>query len=337
MTPAASSNIESLLSGLTTSARAFTDSLRVHLQNQAEAPGFPPRFCSKQEIVRTMMREVEHRYGIAPGDQVERKLLRIFDPLRFEDLERWIMELLAPSAGEEEWLSLVESLTVNETYFDRDREQLGAIASEILPRLLDRKRRSGDFRLRIWSAACSSGEEAYNLAMLALLALRDSGCARERDNGSIWPSPPWNVSVLGSDISSQVIRTAKSGIYPTTEMGSFRNMDPSLWRFFEDAEDTEWPGGTRCSKQVSRCVAGITDFCRHNLLQPFPCPEAFDLILCRNVLIYFGEANKRRVQERLCHALAPGGALIFGATDPLMCRQGFTRLQRNGVFWYVKE
>jgi chemotaxis protein methyltransferase CheR len=283
---ATSSNIDMLLSGLKVAAQTLHESLKVVVSEKKEPPPLQMR-SSKQEIVHVLMNEVERRYGIAPGDQVERKLVRIFGQMSCEDLDRWSQGLLSTQAIEAEWLSLVECLTVHETYFDRDKVQLNIVYSDILPRLIEQKHRSGDYHIRIWSAGCSSGEEAFNLSMLALMAMKNAGFAIERSDGSILPLPSWDISVLGSDISSQMIRTAKEGIYPVIKMGSFREMNPLLWRFFDQLNSQGEGAEYGRIMRIKPCVAGITRFRRHNLLEPLQEITPFDLILCRNVLIYF--------------------------------------------------
>ncbi len=325
--------IDQLLSGLKMAASNLKQSLEE--AQIVTAPAAPRVMKSRQDIVSTLMSEVERRYGIAPGEQVERKLVRIFEAMTFEELEKWSQSLFSPYAIEAEWLSLVECLTVHETYFDRDKEQMSVLSSEVLPRLIEKKHRSGDYRIRIWSAGCSSGEEAYNLTMLALMALKDAGFALERGDGSIVPVATWSLYVLGSDISSQMIRIAKSGIYTTGEMGSFRAMNPLLWRFFDELKEQDEAGSGGRSMRVKLCASSLTGFRRHNLMDMMVEAAPFDLIVCRNVLIYFGN-NKIKVLENLCRPLATGGTLVLGATDVILNQQGLERHQHNGNFWYEK-
>jgi len=334
MSQSTASTIDQLLSSLKMATGTLRETLR-EAQKPSAAPEPPHAMKSRQAIVSALMCEVERRYGIAPGDQVERKLVRIFEAMIFEELEHWSQSLFSPYAIEAEWLSLVECLTVHETYFDRDREQLSALFTEILPHLIEKKHRSGDYRIRIWSAGCSSGEETYNLTMLALMALRDAGFALERSDGSIVPVPTWSLYVLGSDISSQMIRIAKSGIYTTGEMGSFRSMNPQLWQFFDELKELNETASGGRSMRIKRCIASLTGFRRHNLMDMMVEATPFDLIVCRNVLIYF-DNNKKKVLENLCRPLAPGGVLVLGATDVMLNQLGLERHQHNGDFWYEK-
>ena len=330
----ATSTIDQLLSGLKIATGTLKKTLEA-AQKPVAAPAVVRSLSTKQELVAVLMQEIERRYGIAPGEQTERKLLRVFEPMSFAELERWSQALLSPYAIEAEWLSLLECLTVHETYFDRDKEQLATLSREILPRIIEQKHQSGDYRIRIWSAGCSSGEETYNLTMLALCAMKNAGVALERSDGSIVPVPSWSLYVLGSDISSQMIRIAKSGVYTTGEMGSFRSMNPQLWQFFDELKEQDEAASGGRSLRVKRCISSLTGFRRHNLMDIMVEATPFDLIVCRNVLIYF-DNYKREVLERVCSSLAPGGTLMLGATDVMLNQQGLERRQLNGIFWYEK-
>ena len=326
--------IDTLISRMKAATISFSESL-----NALQQPQLPARraMASKHEIVRTLMQEVELRYGIAHCDQVERKLLHVFDCMTFDDLQRWSLSMFLPGAGEAEWLSLVESLTVHETYFHRDKEQLGVFSTEILPDLIEQKQRSGERNLRIWSAGCASGEETYNLAMLTLLAMKNAGYAFERGDGSIIPSSTWKISVLGSDISSQMIRLCKNASYSMTPMGPFRTMNPQLWNFFDEVKRRPETVGAADNMRIKRCVTDLTRFRRHNLLEPLIEAQRFDCIICRNVMIYFSTESKKLVQKHLAGSLSEGGSIMLGATDLMLCQQGLERRQQHGSFWYTRN
>lgn len=338
------SDIDRLLSGLNSATRALKASLDGTTTPAAPAAATvqtgtmrsTPR--TKTEIVHALMLGIERRFGIAPNDQVERKILRIFEPMSLEELEQWSSNLLSPYALESEWLSLVECLTIHETYFNRDKDLMQMLQDVVLPDLISRKQQSGRPSLRIWSSACSSGEEAYNLVMLALQALLESGLAVERNDDSIVPLPPWSLSVLGTDISSQVIRRAQNAVYGDFGMGSFRDVNPRMMRFFElyqPSEEEQMKGG-RFFK-VRKFVADHTRFRRHNLLDIMQDGSAFDLIVCRNVMIYFDDTRKAQVQERLFDTLASGGVLVLGTTDVLQQVEKYDRRSGGGGFWYIKK
>ena len=184
---------------------------------------------------------------------------------------------------------LIDEVTINETFFFRQRRELDAID---WPRLLEAARAHGRNTIRVWVAACSSGEEAYTLAMLASEAL-----AR--------PQPP--LSIVATDISPAILEKARRARYGKRAL---RLVDADVRRryFVEDAAGVE----------VAQGIRDLVEFRRHNLVaDPAPRPAAFDLIACRNVLIYFDGDTVEQVIASLEHGLAPRGMLLLGAADRL--------------------
>ena len=203
---------------------------------------------------------------------------------------------------------LIDEVTVHETSFARDMPQLGTIDWRALHRAA---RAAGSDVIRVWSAGCATGEEAYTLALLAISAFAPG-------------APP--VDILGTDISGAVIAAAETGCYRPRAV---RALDPQLRnRHLERQADGTY--------QVSGRLRSLARFGRHNLIHdPFPPPgEArFDLILCRNVLIYFEPALARQVTELLKSSLRPGGMVMLGAADVLQvspARTGEPRPHRPG-------
>lgn len=190
---------------------------------------------------------------------------------------------------------LVEAITVHETFFMRQRRDFDAIDWQ---RLLASAREAGSEHVRIWVAACATGEEAYTVALLAAQAFGST-------------TPP--VSVLASDISSAALLRAERGRYGTR---SARNLDADARARYFTADGRHLVVGPHLRKLV--------EFRRHNLLDPAPQGRQFELILCRNVLIYFDGPTVDEVVRRLEDALAPGGMLVLGAADRL-CRPASPR------------
>jgi chemotaxis protein methyltransferase CheR len=184
----------------------------------------------------------------------------------------------------------VEAMTTQETLFFRDSTPFKALREHILPSLLPSRRSQGR-RLRIWSAACSTGQEPYSVAMLlATLAP---------------PLGPAEVEIVATDYSSKALARAREGLYSQFEVQ--RGLPAHLLvRFF-----TQTPAGFRIVESLRTWV----DFQEHNLLQTAVLLGQFDVILCRNVLIYFDRPVKREVFERLTQALAPDGYLLLGAAE----------------------
>ena len=192
---------------------------------------------------------------------------------------------------------LIDEVTVQETTFARDRGQLDSIS---WPSLLRTARAAGPASIRVWSAGCSTGEEPYTLALLAAEAF--------------FPALP-PVDVLGTDISGRAIAAATAGRYRER---AIRALDmPQRLRYLEHQADGTYLVGQRLRRLVR--------FRRHNLaLDPMlpPGEAGFDLIACRNVLIYFEAKAAERVLERLRRSLRPGGTLLLGAADALQRTAG---------------
>jgi len=193
---------------------------------------------------------------------------------------------------EEEISDIMDLLTTNETYFFREAFQLRAFTDEILPELMQLKQR--ERTLRIWSAGCSTGEEPYTIAMLML----ELDCFQG-----------WRIEIVGSDISQRVVQHARKGVYGKS---SFRATEERyLKRFF-----TETEGGHRICDEVRERVTisqmNLFDANRLALL------GKMDVIFCRNVIIYFDLASKKRVIESFHNSLRGGGYLLLGHSESLM-------------------
>ncbi|MGN6357493.1 MAG: CheR family methyltransferase [Novosphingobium sp.] len=183
---------------------------------------------------------------------------------------------------------VVEALLNNETYFFRDRAMFDQLSSRVLPDLA--QRRTSSRRLSIWSVGCSTGQEALSLAMLFLDDPRWNG---------------WAIDILGTDVSETVVETARAGCYTQFEIQRGLSVTQMI-RWFED-EDGGWRAKARLRRHVRFEV--------HNLLSPPLAANRFDLILCRNVLLYFEGPNRERAFERMAAALAGDGRLMLGAGE----------------------
>ena len=190
---------------------------------------------------------------------------------------------------------LLDEVTIQETHFFRNPPQVRALRLHVLPELLRHAEANGR-RLRIWSAGCSTGEEPYSIAML----LRE-----------LLPSTAgWDVKVVATDVSSRAIAAARTGRYGAraVQMAS----PEELARHFVAAPD----GGHEVRPEVRELV----EFRHHNLVTeavPFAPSERIDLILCRNVTIYFGRDTTRALMSRLHHCLRDGGYLFLGHSETL--------------------
>jgi chemotaxis protein methyltransferase CheR len=201
--------------------------------------------------------------------------------------------LLRHGAGRKQELdTAVELLTTNETYFYREPQQLRAFAEEILPQLArDRARQR---RLRVWSAGCSTGEEPYTIAILLLRAGLFAG---------------WDVEVLGTDLSRRALEAARRGVYGTS---AFRSPESEQLRPWFEAREGRWA--------VREEVRGLVRLAHLNLLDGpgTDAVGAFDVVFCRNVLIYFDLPARRRVLAAFRRRLRPGGHLLLGHSESLL-------------------
>lgn len=193
---------------------------------------------------------------------------------------------------ETESIELINSVTTNLTSFFREIHHFDYLRDEVIAA----RRQSGDRRLRIWSAGCSSGEEAYSIAMTLQQAIADVN--------------QWDIRILATDIDSQVLEAAKNGIYDAARVDS---LDQTLLkRYFEPVADDS-RGRVRINENLSRMI----QFQQLNLLHQWPMREKFDLIFCRNVVIYFSAETKAELVDRFADQLVSDGLLMMGHSESL--------------------
>lgn len=206
------------------------------------------------------------------------------------------------------WQAFIEPLVVHESYLCRDWPQLRHLAEAGLPGLIATRP-----ALRVWSAGCAAGEEAYTLGALTLDAMVRAGAAGERGD-AIVPVNGRSLSVLGSDVSVAAIARAQRGAFQTAGLSAFRSLPVEFDRFF--------PQGGPGERTVRPDLRGVVRFLAHDLLSgPAPVAAA-DVVACRNVLVYLTAAARRAAMDRVMAAVTPGGYLLLGPTDPAP-RQGF--------------
>jgi len=221
----------------------------------------------------------------------ERRLNERVAVLGLQSFHEYYQYLRFTSNGPQELEEVVELLTTKETYFFRQEYQLRALREELLPLLYESNLRHR--RISFWSAGCATGEEAYTLAMLVLESKLFEG---------------WDVRIIGSDISKKSVAHARRGIY---RQSSFRSTSPELKRcYFEERED-----GTHVIESVKR----LCHFGQLNLLDVgrTSIVGRVNVVMCRNVLIYFDLKSRRKVIESLYERLLPGGYLLLGHSESL--------------------
>jgi chemotaxis protein methyltransferase CheR len=190
--------------------------------------------------------------------------------------------------------AFIDAITTRETLFFRDDSPFQALEFKALPEIIDAKAATPfSRRLRFWSAACSSGQEPYSLAIL----LREMIDDLDR----------WDVQILATDLAPAALATASVGVYSEFEVS--RGMSPKLRDKYFRKTAEGW--------QVSDSVKKLVKFERRNLLEPFGTLGPFDVLFCRNVAIYFDLETRKDLFERLAKTLAPHGALFAGSSENL--------------------
>lgn len=225
-----------------------------------------------------------------------------------------VAELVAALRGDEGSALhelVVDALTTNETTFFRDATAFETMRTVVLPELIERKARSRT--LSIWSAGCSSGQEPYSVAMLIREAFDLEG---------------WQVSILGTEVSAAMLERARAGRYGQLETS--RGLPPELLaRYFHAAGDG-W--------EVNDSIRAMVRFERHNLVEPWPVFAPMDLVLMRNVLLYFDRATRGRVLTQARRVLSPDGYLLLGAAETIANDvDGFERCSVAPTGWYRHE
>jgi chemotaxis protein methyltransferase CheR len=187
---------------------------------------------------------------------------------------------------------VVEAMTTNETFFFRDKIPFEHLRDTVLPLLL--QSRASRRSLRIWSAACSTGQEPYSIAM----------CLKEKAAALAG----WRIEIVGTDLSQEVLEKSKAGIYSQFEVQRGLPIQLLVKYFTQTGEI--W--------QINADIRGMVQHRQLNLLQDFSHLGKFDVIFCRNVLIYFDQDTKISIFERLNKALEPDGALVLGAAESVV-------------------
>jgi len=195
---------------------------------------------------------------------------------------------------EQELMDIMDVLTTNETYFFRESLQLKAFSQEVIPELIKRKSVIRNRSLRIWSAGCSTGEEPYTIAMLL---------------STIPELYDWKIEIIGTDISQRVLQKARRAVYGGSSFRATEEND--LKRFFHVQE-----GGYKVNDSIRELVtiSHLNLFDRQRLAML----GKFDIVFCRNVIIYFDQAAKKRVIESFHNVLYAGGFLFLGHSESLM-------------------
>ena len=242
------------------------------------------------EALKFLRQFMYERAGIQLGADkdylIDSRLRPVLQTASLPDLDA-LMHALSSAPADALVHAVVSALTTHETSWFRDRRPFDRLRAEVLPMWRNQAKRD----LRIWSAACSSGQEPYSITML----LSEEGML----------APGWNVRVLASDICDIVLAQAKGGRYDAFELE--RGLPDELRRRYFTPVGKYW--------QVQTALAEMIRFQSINLVKLAAATETFDLIFCRNVLIYFDRPTQQKVLQALHERLAPGGLLFLGPSE----------------------
>ena len=235
---------------------------------------------------------------------------------RYADAQQLQNALSGLPLGAPEMDYLISRITVGESFFFRDGPQMDFLRREFLPTLIRRLRRQGKRTLRVWSAAAAAGQELYSVAMLLRELLPDVD--------------EWNLHLLGTDINAESLRAAVEGSFSEWSM---RAVDASQRdRHFLP----HGGGGARVRPELQRMARfSILNLAGEDFPSMLADLHSFDLILCRNVFIYFDQQRVHAILSRIVRCLAPSGVLMLGASDVVAVNiEGLETLQRDGMCYY---
>ena len=251
----------------------------------------------------TIVEHIKKRYGIELIQKrllIEGRLSYTFKKHGFDDFHDYIMYVLN-NTNTQRYIEFVDKLTTNHTYFMREKDHFDMITKEILPHIENSVK---DRDVRIWSAGCSFGNEPYNLAMVI-----DDYFGESAKN--------WDLKILATDISSNALNHAKAGIYKPSDIEDL----PEKWqnKYFNKTSD----GNFQVSKQLRSQVV----FKYFNLMDEFKHKKPFDLILCRNVMIYFNSETRDNLVEKFYQNTKQGGYLLIGHAENVSVKSRFKMIK----------
>jgi chemotaxis protein methyltransferase CheR len=241
-------------------------------------------------------RLIYHQTGIFLNDHkktmVANRLRNRLKTLGIDNYKRYYDYVTKEPAGRRELTECINCLTTNETYFFRHREQIEFLVENILPELRNQYKPSQ--KIKIWSVGCSSGEEPYSIAILLDKKLKQN---------------EWDqIEIFASDINQTMIDRARQGIYKTYALQQMPKFDQDKY-FIQDTENEQY--------HIIQKIKDQVQFRQHNILHTFYY-GLFDVIICRNVLIYFNKESKEKALQKMLYHLRPKGFFIIGFAENLI-------------------
>jgi len=263
-------------------------------------------------FVDLVYREAGISLGDAKRELVRSRLLKRLRALHLSSFDEYYERISKQDPDGEELVAMLDAISTNKTDFFRESQHFRFMAETVLPALTGRIANGGPRRIRIWSAGCSSGEEPYTLAMV----LRES----------ITAGAGWDAKILATDISTKVLHVAYVGLYEESKVAPV----PPKMRFANfTKEETDRGVFYRVKPELKKMVA----FRRLNLAsETYPFTGKFDVIFCRNVMIYFDRPTQESLVNRLHQYLHPGGYLFIGHSESLTWPKALFRFIQPTIY-----
>jgi len=231
---------------------------------------------------------------VGKQELVKARLNKRLRELGMSSFDQYLTYLENDRTGNE-LVTMLDALSTNLTHFFREPSHFDYLRQEVLPRVLQK---GGPRRIRIWSAGCSSGEEPYSIAVTLAESIPNFGA--------------WDVRILATDLSTRVLNTATEGLYPESRLSGIQKA--LLHRHFNPVAK---PKGEEKTWQVKPEMRQLITFARLNLMGQWPMKGPFDVIFCRNVMIYFEKPTQTELVRRFRSLLSPGGTLFIGHSESL--------------------
>lgn len=254
--------------------------------------------------------------GMGKEYLLETRLTRLMTQLKCASYAQLLQKAKADTKKKIE-NQIIDAMSTNETYFFRDKSPFDLLQYKIIPDLIDRKKKERPVSkpsLKLWSAANSTGQEIYSIAMILI----EMGLTQDK----------YDIQLIGTDISDAAIAQASYGVYNKFEIA--RGLDPRrLNRYFKPYED---------GYKIRDRVRAMVQFRKMNLMKPFVGLGKFDIILCRNVMIYFIPQDRKKIYQNISKVLNPSGYLLIGSTESLVNDIDLFQPQKylNSVFYQFK-
>jgi len=253
----------------------------------------------KPEEFQFLCQLLKTRSGLVLGEDktylIESRLLPIARSQNLQDISQ-LYSLLKTKPTEALLTEIIEAMTTNESSFFRDIKPYENLRNIVFPMILEKQPNK---MMRIWSAAASTGQELYSVAL----------CVQE----DMPKMPGWRFEMIGTDLARKVVDKAILGIYSQFEAQRGLPIQ-MLVKYFDSRPDTTW--------QVKENIRNMVSFRTQNLLEDYSSLGKFDIVFLRNVLIYFDDATKAQITEKMSRTLLPHGVLILGATETLVDPNG---------------